>query len=121
LSPTPSVADRERSLAERWLEDESLHGDLDDQTWQPIQDWLLAVATRVATATAGQDDAAAQALLDRAHAVGTAPSPRPLARTSRPPTSAVTSSHCTGRCNRPSWSVTALPVSTRRYARLWLS
>jgi hypothetical protein len=76
LSPKSRVADRERSLAERWLEDESLRGDLDDQTWQPIQDWLLAVAARVAAATAGQDDATAQPLLDRAHAAGAA-----LART----------------------------------------
>jgi hypothetical protein len=66
------VADRERSLAERWLEDESLRGDLDDQTWQPIQDWLLVLAARVATATAGQDEATAQPLLDQAQAVGTA-------------------------------------------------
>ena len=70
--PTPSVADRERSLAERWLEDESLRGNLDDQTWQPIQDWLLVVAARVATATAGQDEATAQPLLDQAQAVGRA-------------------------------------------------
>ena len=66
------MADRERSLAERWLEDESLRGDLDDQTWQPIQDWLLVLAARVATATAGQDEATAQPLLDQAQAVGTA-------------------------------------------------
>ena len=72
MPPTPSVANRERSLAERWLEDESLRGNLDDQTWQPIQDWLLGVAARVATATAGQDEATAQPLLDQAHAVGTA-------------------------------------------------
>ena len=72
MSPTPGVADRERSLAERWLEDESLRGDLDDQTWQPIQDWLLVVAARVATATAGQDEATAQPLLDQAQAAGTA-------------------------------------------------
>jgi hypothetical protein len=71
VSPAPSVADRERSLAERWLEDESLRGDLDDQTWQPIQNWLLVVAARVATATASQDEATAQPLLDQAQAVGT--------------------------------------------------
>jgi hypothetical protein len=76
VSPGSSVADRARSLAERWLEDESLRGDLDDHTWQPIQDWLLAVASRVATATAGQDNTTAQPLLDQAQAVGTA-----LART----------------------------------------
>jgi hypothetical protein len=72
----PPGADRARALAERWLEDESLRGDLDDQTWQPIQDWLLAVAARVGSATAGQDDASAQRLLDQAQVVGTA-----LART----------------------------------------
>jgi hypothetical protein len=71
VSPPPSVANRERSLAERWLEDESLRGELDDQTWQPIQDWLLRAASRVAAATAGQDDATAQPLLDQAHAAGT--------------------------------------------------
>ena len=72
LPPTPSVAARERSLAERWLEDESLRGDLDDQTWQPIQDWLLALASRLASTTAGQDDATAQPLLDEAQAAGAA-------------------------------------------------
>jgi hypothetical protein len=74
--PSEPGADRARSLAERWLEDESLRDDLDDQTWQPIQDWLLAVAARVGSATAGQDDATAQPLLDQAQVVGTA-----LART----------------------------------------
>jgi hypothetical protein len=72
----PPGADRARALAERWLEDESLRGDLDDQTWQPIQDWLLAVAARVGSTTAGRDDATAQPLLDQAQLVGTA-----LART----------------------------------------
>ena len=61
-----SVAIRERRLAERLLEDEALRGDLDDATWQPIQDWLLAEAARLATATEGLDDAAAAAVLDRA-------------------------------------------------------
>jgi hypothetical protein len=71
-APGERVTDRERSLAERWLEDESLRGDLDDDTWQPIQDWLLAVAAHVAAATAGLDDAAAQATLDQAQAAGKA-------------------------------------------------
>ena len=67
-SRAASVSDRERALAEGWLEDESLRGDLDDQTWEPIQDWLLRTATRVARATAGLDDTTAQPLLDQARA-----------------------------------------------------
>jgi hypothetical protein len=59
------VVDRARTLAEAWLEDESLRGDLDDQTWRPIQDWLLGVADRIARSTAGQDDRAAQLVLEQ--------------------------------------------------------
>jgi len=58
------VASREQRLAERLLEDEALRDDLDDATWQPIQDWLLAVVRRVASSTVGLDDAAAQPVLD---------------------------------------------------------
>jgi hypothetical protein len=69
-APTPTgsssvVAARERSLAERLLEDESLRGGLDDQTWAPVQDWLLREAHRAAVRTEGLDDAAAEAELDR--------------------------------------------------------
>jgi hypothetical protein len=67
-APVASTADRERRLAEQWLEDEALRGDLDDATWQPIQDWLLAVASRAAAATAGQDDAEAEPVLDSVRA-----------------------------------------------------
>jgi len=62
------VASREQRLAERLLEDEALRDDLDDATWQPIQDWLLAVVRRVAASTAGLDDAAAQPILDAGQA-----------------------------------------------------
>lgn len=61
-----SVAERERRLAERLLEDEALRGELDDAAWQPIQDWLLARAARLAASTAALDDEAAQPILDAA-------------------------------------------------------
>ena len=54
-APAPSgsrVADRERRIAERLLEDEALRGDLDDATWQPVQGWLLARVRLLATSTA---------------------------------------------------------------------
>jgi hypothetical protein len=53
-------------ISERLLEDESLRGSLDDATWQPIQDWILAAATRAAAATSGLDDAAAEPVLNQA-------------------------------------------------------
>lgn len=59
---------RERRLAERFLEDEALRGDLDDATWQPLQDWLLTVITRLAASTKGLGDDAAQPLLDAGQA-----------------------------------------------------
>ena len=62
------LASRGQRLAERLLEDEALRDDLDDATWQPIQDWLLAVVRRVAASTVGLDDAAAQPVLDDAQA-----------------------------------------------------
>jgi hypothetical protein len=76
-TPDPAVADAERALAERLLEDETLRGDLDDATWQPLQDWLLAAAGRCAASTAGQTEdqsgpalaAAQSALRDLAHAL----------------------------------------------------
>ena len=52
-APEESVDVRERRLAERLLEDERLRGDLDDATWQPIQDWLLVTAGRLARGTQG--------------------------------------------------------------------
>jgi hypothetical protein len=48
------------------LEDEAVRGDLDDATWGPLQAWLLRVVHRVAVGTDGMEDAAAQAVLDRA-------------------------------------------------------
>ena len=63
-----TAAERARRLVEGLLEDERLRGDLDDATWQPIQDWLLRAAERVAAATAGRDDAAAQPSLDAGRA-----------------------------------------------------
>ena len=62
-APDP-LASREQRLAERLLEDEALRDDLDDATWQPIQDWLLAAVRRVASSTVALDDAAAQPVLD---------------------------------------------------------
>jgi hypothetical protein len=66
------VSDRERALAEAWLDDEMLRDDLDDDTWQPIQDWLLRTARRVASLTTGLDDTSAQPLLDQARATARA-------------------------------------------------
>lgn len=60
-----TVANRERRLAERFLEDEALRGDLDDATWQPVQDWLLRACGRVAAATASQDDRTAHLVLEK--------------------------------------------------------
>lgn len=68
-SPTAAVAARERRLAERLLEDERLRRGLDDETWQPIQDWLLQGATLAAAATSGLSDAAADDVLDQASRV----------------------------------------------------
>jgi hypothetical protein len=65
-SPEESVDVRERRLAERLLEDEGLRGDLDDATWQPIQDWLLATAGHLARGTQGLTDAEADEHLHRA-------------------------------------------------------
>ena len=59
---------REQRLAERFLEDEALRGDLDDATWQPLQDWLLTVITRLADSTRGLGDDAAQPMLDAGQA-----------------------------------------------------
>lgn len=66
-TPGPSdsrVADRERRIAERLLEDEALRGDLDDATWQPIQDWLLARVHHLAASTAPLEDTAAESALE---------------------------------------------------------
>lgn len=68
-SEAAAVAARERRLAERLLEDERLRGDLDDEAWQPIQDWLLQGAALVAAATSGLDDATANDVLDEASRV----------------------------------------------------
>src|SRR5215207_4883523 len=62
------VLSRERRLAERFLEDEALRGDLDDATWQPLQGWLLAVIRRLAASTEGLGDDAAQPILDAGQA-----------------------------------------------------
>jgi hypothetical protein len=59
------VPAREQRLAERLLEDEALRRDLDDATWQPLQDWLLEAARRVAQTTGDLDDAAANEVLDQ--------------------------------------------------------
>ncbi len=64
-SQAEAVAQRERRLAERFLEDEALRRGLDDATWQPIQDWLLLAVGRLAATTRGLDESAAQTLLDR--------------------------------------------------------
>ncbi len=63
--PHSSVQQREERLAERLLDDEALRGSLDDATFQPIQDWLLVEAARLAASTDGLDDATAAPLLDR--------------------------------------------------------
>jgi hypothetical protein len=59
------LAAREERLAERLLEDERLRGDLEDDAWQPIQDWALVAIKHVAATTAGLSEEAAQAQLDR--------------------------------------------------------
>ena len=58
------AANRERRIAERLLEDEALRGDLDDATWQPIQDWLLARVHHLAASTAALEDTAAESALE---------------------------------------------------------
>jgi hypothetical protein len=64
LEPDRLALDREQRLAERFLENEALRGDLDDATWQPVQDWLLLGVKQLALSTSGLDDAAAEPLLD---------------------------------------------------------
>lgn len=66
LLADPAVDAREKRLAEWLLEDERLRGDLDDDTWQPIQDWLLVEARRLAAETAGLSEEQADAALARA-------------------------------------------------------
>lgn len=63
-----AIAAREERLAERFLEDEALRGNLDGATWQPLQEWLLAAVHRLADSTRGLDDAAAEPLLERGSA-----------------------------------------------------
>jgi hypothetical protein len=62
------VRRREQRLAERFLEDEALRAGLDDATWQPLQDWLLVVITRLAASTRSLGDDAAQPTLDAGQA-----------------------------------------------------
>jgi hypothetical protein len=62
------VTERYRRLAERFLEDEALRGDLEDAAWQPIQDRLLREAEQLAASTADMDDAQARPILDRGQA-----------------------------------------------------
>jgi hypothetical protein len=65
-APARSVEAREQRLAERFLEDEALRGELEDDAWQPVQDWLLGQVKQLAASTAGLDDSSAQAVLDDA-------------------------------------------------------
>ncbi|MFN8636846.1 MAG: hypothetical protein U0893_23610 [Chloroflexota bacterium] len=60
----PAVAARQERAASRILEDESLRGDLTDDEFQPLLDWALAAADRVAVATAGLSDEVADGRLD---------------------------------------------------------
>ncbi len=75
LSAGDNVADalivaRQERAAGRILDDERIRGDLTDDEFQPLLDWALSVADRLAAATAGQDDASADRTLDeRLHAV----------------------------------------------------
>ena len=59
-----SVEARERRLSERVLEDEGLRGNLEDDGWQPIQDWLLEAIHTLAAKTAGMSDQVAQERLE---------------------------------------------------------
>lgn len=59
-----AVAARQERAAGRILDDESLRGGLTDDEFQPLLDWALAAADRVAAATAGLSDDTADARLD---------------------------------------------------------
>jgi hypothetical protein len=63
---TPATSDVESQIAERLLEDESLRGDLDDDTWQPLQDAMLKLAHGYVSQLSPQVDAAAA--VDEGHA-----------------------------------------------------
>jgi hypothetical protein len=61
-----AVAARQERLASRILEDERLRGDLTDEEFQPLLDWALAAADRLAASTAGLPDERADQRMDHA-------------------------------------------------------
>jgi len=59
-----AVAARQERAAGRLLDDERLRGDLTDDEFQPLLDWALAAADRLAALTAGLSDAQAEQRID---------------------------------------------------------
>jgi hypothetical protein len=59
-----TLASRQERAASRILEDERLRGDLEDDAFQPLLDWALAEADRVAVSTDGLSDDQADARID---------------------------------------------------------
>ncbi|MBA2451387.1 MAG: hypothetical protein H0V51_25510 [Chloroflexi bacterium] len=68
--PAPARLDavvevRAQRAAERLVEDERLRRNLTDEQFGPLLGWALALVDRVAEATAGESDEAAEGRLDR--------------------------------------------------------
>jgi hypothetical protein len=63
-STDEAIAARQERAASRILEDERLRGDLADDEFQPLLDWAMAAADRLAASTAGLSDARAESRLD---------------------------------------------------------
>ena len=61
-----AVAARQERAAERLLDDERLRGSLTDEQFQPLLDWALAIVDRLAAATAGESEEAAERGIDAA-------------------------------------------------------
>ena len=59
-----TVLARQERAAERILDDEGLRGDLADDEFQPLLDWALMAADRIAAGTAGLSDDEADQRLD---------------------------------------------------------
>jgi hypothetical protein len=64
-----TIASRQERAESRLLDDERLRGNLTDDQFQPLLDWALSEADRIAASTAGLDDEAADRRLDAGIAV----------------------------------------------------
>lgn len=63
--PDATLESRAQRAAERLVDDERLRRNLTDQQFSPLLDWALGLVERVAQATAGQSDEAAERRINR--------------------------------------------------------